>query len=374
MQITALDVYHLAIPLRRPLPGPAKRYQSLETVLVRLRAGDLYGWGEASPGAAPLTSPEWAGGAFACIKQHLGPAVVGSDANDGDELAERMEPMRGNRFAKAALDMAFWDLRARQQGRPLHALLGGTREAIDVGLTFDQVDSHDLFLESIKEAFAAGFPRIKLKMRPGWEVRMLEAVRREFPAEALSIDFEGALTLGHGDILYRLDDFSLAMVEQPLWSDELVGHAMLQEALRTPICLDESISTPGHADIAFDLKSCQFVNLKPGRVGGVTAALAIHDRAHDNCTPCYVGAMPQTTIASRFGLALAAKSNCTHPADYFPAGDYLEFDLAAPLVPSRHNDGVQRIGLWAETGIGVEPEMAIVERCCLQRVSLEGAR
>jgi O-succinylbenzoate synthase len=200
---------------------------------------------------------------------------------------------------------------------------------------------------------------------------MIEAVRREFPLPTMHIDVEGGLTLGHTDILYRLDDFSLAMVEQPLWADELVGHAMLQEMIRTPVCLDESITTLGHAEIAFDVKSCKYLNLKPGRVGGLTTAVAIHDLAHEHCTPCYVGGGPQSSLGARFGLALAAKGNCSYPADYFPAAEYLAEDLAAPLAPARDPaDGVQRIALWREPGLGVEPDAAALARCGLQHASL----
>ena len=368
MHIDAIDLYRLRLPLRQRLPGPSGRYETFETVLVALTADGVTGWGEASPGNAPLHGPEWTDATYACLRDWLAPAVVGADVTDGDALAELLEPFRGNRYAKAALDMALWDARARQQGKPLHELISGTNHAIEVGLTFDQVESHELFLESLGAAWAAGFRRLKLKMRPGWEIHMLEAVRREFPAETLSVDYEGALTLAYSEILYRLDDFSLVLIEQPLWRDELVGHAMLQEALRTPISLDESITMPSHADMAFDLKSCRFMNLKPGRLGGLTAALAVYQRSHDNCTPCYVGAMPQTTIATRFGLALAAKENCSHPADHFPAEQYLEHDVAEQLLPVKGDDGVQRVALWSEPGIGVAPEAAVLERLTVDKI------
>ena len=151
----------------------------------------------------------------------------------------------------------------------------------------------------------------------------------------LQIDCEGGLNLGQTDMLYRLEDFSLAMIEQPLPADDLVGHAMVQQSLRTPICLDESIATVAQAEMAIELQSCKYVNLKPGRVGGLTPAVAIHDLCHEACIPCYVGAMPQTTVAARHGLALAAKPNCTDPADFFPSDQVLAEDVAEPLLPAK---------------------------------------
>ena len=168
-------------------------------------------------------------------------------------------------------------------------------------------------------------------------------------------------------MLYRLDDFGLAMIEQPLAPDDLVGHAMIQENLRTPICLDESITTTAQAEMALDLHSCRWVNLKLGRVGGLTSAAAIHDLCHEHCTPCWVGATPQTAVGARLALALAAKPNCSYPADRFPSEDALVEDLADPLPPARQADGVLRVPLWSAPGIGVEPDGRLLEKFCLQR-------
>ena len=162
----------------------------------------------------------------------------------------------------------------------------------------------------------------------------------------------------------------LAMIEQPLPADDLVGHAMLQESLRTPICLDEGITSLAQAEVAMELKSCKYVNLKPGRVGGLTTAVAIHDLCHDHCTPCYVGAMPQTAIGGRIGFALAAKSNCTYPADFFPSDRLLEADIAEPLLPAKDADGRQCVRLSPAAGIGVEPDAALLEKFCIARATI----
>jgi O-succinylbenzoate synthase len=335
-----------------------------------MASGDTVGWGEASPGNAPMSSGEWAAGVFAVLRDWLAPAVVRSAIDSGDELAARLARFRGNPLAKAALDMAWWDLHARREHRSLPEMLDARRTAIEVGPTFDQMESVDDFLAGIAAAFEAGFSRVKLKFRPGWDVEMLRFVRREFAEQTFHIDCEGGLGLQHMEMLHRLDDFFLAMIEQPLAADDLVGHAMVQESLRTPICLDEGIATLAQAEMALELHSCHYVNLKPGRVGGLTAAVAIHDACHDGCVPCWVGGVPQSAIGARFALALAAKANCTYPADFFPSQEILARDLAEPLLPARDPaDGIMRIQLWSAPGIGVEPDAALLEKFALQRAA-----
>lgn len=371
MYIDSIELYHVALPLRQPLQNRGKTFDRLETVLVRMESGGTSGWGEAAPGNAPLAGPEWAAGAFLCLRDFLAPTLVGSGIDMGKEIEERLQPFRGNRYAKGALDAAWWDLKARLEGKPLHVVLGGERQAVAVGPTFDRMDSHEEFLAAIGRAFDDGFQRVKLMFRPGWEVRMVDAVRREYPTQTLHIDCEAALNLSFFDMLCRLDDFSLAMVEQPLAEDDLVGHAMLQEAVRTPICLDEGITTVAQADVALELKSCRFMNLIPGRVGGLTAALAIHDQCLDAHVECWVGAVPQTAIGARIGYALAAKPNCTYPGDYFPSDQVLAADLAPPLLPTRdESDGVQRVHLWQESGIGIEPAGDVLEKYCLAKAKV----
>jgi O-succinylbenzoate synthase len=372
MHIDSLELFHVALPLRQPLRTRVKAFQSLETVLVRMRSGEAAGWGEASPGNAPLAGPEWAAGVFACLRDWLAPALCGAALDFGSELEQRLEPFRANRFAKGALDAAWWDLKARLEGQPLHELLGGSPAAIEVGVTFDQMDSPDEFLAAIARALEAGFPRVKLKFRPGWDVRMVDAVRKEFPTGTFHIDCEGALTLAHFDMLCRLDDFNLAMIEQPLGADDLVGHAMLQEAVRTPICLDEGITSVAQAELALELKSCKYMSIKPGRVGGLTPALAIDDLCVDNHVDCWLGAVPQSAIGARIGFALAARPNFTYPADFFPSDQLLEQDLAPPLLPMRdESDEKQRVRLWSEPGIGVEPAADVLEKFCIARTKVD---
>ena len=373
MQIDSIEVFHLALPLRQPQQTPFGPIANLETVLVAMRSGDCCGWGESSPGNAPLAGSEWAGGVFSCVRDWLSPLVVGKLADSGSALQELMAAVRGNQFAKAALDMAWWDLDARLKGEPLHRVLGGERQAIEVGVGFDRMERIDDLIDAVRGAFEAGCSRVELKFRPGWDIQMVNVMRQEFPVETLHVDCEAAMRLEHMETILRLDDFHLAMVEQPLPADDLVGHAMVQETLRTPVCLDEGIATVDQAAIALELHSGRFVNLKPGRVGGLTPALAIHDKCHDESVPCWVGGMPQSSIGARFGYALAAKANCTYPSDLSPLPDFLAEDIADPLQPIRDaGDGVLRIPLWSGPGIGVEPDRARLEKFSIARAKVGG--
>jgi len=371
MRIDSIEVFHVALPLRPRQQTQAGQFDTLQTVLVRMESGSSVGWGEASPGNAPLAAAEWAAGAFACVKDWLAPAVVGLSVTSGKDLQERLAAFRGNQYAKAALDTAWWDLKARSEGRPLHQVLGGTRTAVEVGISLDRMESIDEFLAAIGRAFEAGFARVELKIRPGWDVHMINAVRHDFPTQTFHGDFEAALNLNHMEMLCRLDDFHLAMIEQPLSADDLVGHAMVQEAVRTPISLDESITTLERADIALELHSAKYINIRPGRVGGLTPALAIHDACHEKCTPCFVGAVPQSALGARIGLALAAKPNCSYPADYLASDELFQQDLAPPPLPVRDpSDGTLRVPLWSEPGLGVEPDPAVLEKLTLARAKL----
>ena len=372
MKINSIELFHLAIPLRNPPAGQDPRMDKLETVLVRVDGGDKSGWGEAAPGNGPFYSGQWAAGAFVCMKDWLAPAVVGKAIDADDELQHCFEMFQGNQYAKAAIDMACWDLTARLRDVPLAEALGGKRAAVEVGTSFDQMESIDDFLAAIGKAFEAGFARVELKLRPGWDLQMLGAVREQYPVEPIHVGVDGAMRLDHMEILCRLDDFSLEMIEQPLSPFDLVGHAMVQETIRTPICLSESIRSLEEAELAIELESCRFINVSPGRVGGLTAAVAIHDACGDAKLGCWVGSRPQTAVGVRAALSLAAKEHFNYPADYMAGDKLLEEDVAQPLeiTPKESGKSAGQVKLWCEAGIGIEPNMDVIKKYCIDRAKL----
>jgi len=368
MQIQAIEAFQVSLPLRRPTRLPWGTLDALDTVVVRLESEGLSGWGEATPGRAPVSSAEWAGGALRCVSDWLAPALLNQRVESGDDLQKLLGEFHGNRYAKAALDLAWWDLEARRQGKPLHQLLGGTQPAVDIGPTFDQMESIEDLLAALKQAFAAGYARVGLKFRPGWDIQMINFVRHEFPVEAIHIDCEAALGLEHMEMLCRLDDFSLAMIEQPLPADDLVGHAMVQETVRTALCLDEAVGTVEQAQMALELHSCKWVKIEPGRVGGLTPAMAIHNACQEGNTPCWVGPGPQSSIGLRASAALASKANFTYPMEYAAPGELLAADLAeAPTVARDTTDGQLKIVFDQTAGLGVDPDRGAIEKHAVAR-------
>lgn len=371
MRIDAIELFRIGLPLRKPIETPAGRFDKLETLLVRMESGGVSGWGEASPGNAPTAGAEWTAGALACAATWLAPRLVGSMVESGKDLQERLAAVRGNRHAKAAVDLAWWDLQARLKGKPLHELLGGSRPRVEVGVSFDRMETIDALLAAVGRAADAGFARVELKFRPGWDVQMVNFVRSQFPVLPIHIDCEGALGLQHMEMLCRLDDFSLAMVEQPLPAEDLVGMAMVQDTVRTPVALDEAITTLEQAEMALELHSGKFVNLKLDRVGGLSTAQAIHDSAHQQCTPCFVGATLQSGVGLRHAMAMASRPNCTYPADWFDSEEVFEADLAEPVRPTPDPEsGKQSVDLSPHGGIGVEPNREILERLTVETVRI----
>lgn len=371
MRIDAIELFRVEMPLRRPWRTASGDEPAVGSLLVKMHSGGSSAWGESCPGLAPRYSSEWATGAFALVRDWLAPELVGQYLDSGAALQERLRPFKGNPFAKAALDTAWWSLAATLRGVPLYQLLGGHSPSVAVGADFDVLDSVGQLLEAIARAVDEGFPRIKLKFRPGWGLEMLRAVRQQFPEPRMHVDLNSGYRIEQMEILGRLDDFRLEMIEQPLASDDLIDHARLAQVLRTPICLDESIRSPQQAEQAIDLGSCRWINLKPGRVGGLTPALAIHDACRAAGIGCWVGGMLESAVGARLALALATLDNCTYPADIFPSTRFYERDLAEPALQLDHTDcqGPRAVCLEVP-GIGTEPDPERLAAVCREHVVL----
>jgi O-succinylbenzoate synthase len=330
MLIDRIDLYHVAMPLIYPWKTAYGEDEAIHSVLCRLSSGSLAGWGESAPFAAPCYSPEWAGGLFAIARDWLAPAVIGHDIRSGEELQQHMSLYKGNPFAKAALDVAWWGLESRRTGTPLHRLLGASRDQVPVGADFGVMDHVDDLIEGIAGAVAEGFPRVKLKFRPGWDLPMLRQVRETFPETRFHIDCNSGYTLEDRAIFEEVDQLGLAMIEQPLQHDDLLDHATLQQELETPICLDESIVSVHRAQQACRIGACGWINIKPGRVGGLTNAVAIHDVCRQAEIPCWVGGMLESATGSAACVALAMLDNFSYPADIFPSARFYHQDMADP--------------------------------------------
>jgi O-succinylbenzoate synthase len=339
MRIDRLEFFHVAMPLIYPWKTAYGEDAAIHSVLCRMTSGSVDAWGEAAPFAAPCYSPDWAGGIFAINREWLGPAVLGQDVTSGDDLQCHLAVYKGNPFAKAVLDTAWWALESKLQNKPLHELLGATRDVVPVGADFGIMDSLDDLVAAIGPAIDQGFPRVKLKFRPGWDVPMLERVRREFPDHTFHIDCNSGYRLSDIDIFRQVDEFNLAMIEQPLQHNDLLDHAELARQIRTPVCLDESLVTPRQAEQAAALGGIGYYNIKPGRVGGLTTAMKIHNAAAAAGIPCWVGGMLESSAGAAFCTALAMLDNFTYPADIFPSSRFYVEDLASPALELVSSEG-----------------------------------
>ena len=381
MKLDRVDAYLVRFPLTKPYTMADTAINYFDAVLVRMQSGGLSGWGEVFPGNEPTLTAVWSTSVFTCLKDCLLPRLATNlHVDSATNLAERLQTIKGNRHAKAVLDFAWWDLDAKTKKQPLHKLLGGeSGKDIEIGLSFDRFESPDVFLDEIQRAVDDGFQRLTLKIRPGWDLQVLGAVRSEYPAHMIQCDVEGSLSLdAHSDILYRFDDFMPALLEQPLSASEYVGHAMLQDSMRTTIALDESVTTLHQAEIALDLRSAGAFCIKPGRVGGLTESKAIHDAAKAGSIDCYAGCDILTSIGYRFVVALASLPGFPLPTDYFRLDEYLADDPGVPLQPTRKSVQPQEdhqrlvLELWNEPGIGFEPNLELIERFVVQRCAVSG--
>lgn len=330
MRIDRIELFHVGMPLLYPWRTAYGEDAAIHAVLCRMSSGSVDGWGESSPLAAPCYSPEWGGGVFATARDWLAPAIVGKDITSGDQLQQELSLYKGNSFAKAVLDTAWWSLHSNVTGTPLHVALGATRNEVAVGADFGVMDSIDDLLQAIGGAVEQRFARIKLKFRPGWDLDMLRAVRGAYPDHTFHIDCNSGYTLEDVELFKAIDEFNLAMIEQPLAFDDVNDHAKLQQQIRTPVCLDETIKSVRNARQAIELKSCRYVNIKPGRVGGLTNAVAIHDLCQVANIPCWVGGMLESSSGSSHCIALAMLDNFTYPADIFPTNRFYAEDLSDP--------------------------------------------
>jgi O-succinylbenzoate synthase len=337
MKIETIEVYYVTLPLKYPWRTAYGEDYEVHSVLVKATSGEHIGWAETTPLYAPTYSPETAMSAFLCIKEFLAPRIVGREMGTAEEVNEQFSIFKGNPFAKAGVEIAWWMLSAGMQGKPLHELLGGTRKEVDAGADFGVQDSIDMLLEKIESALNIGHKRVKLKARPGWDLEMLKAVRGTFPDATFHIDCNSGYTLDHLPFFREVDKLGLAMIEQPLFHTDLMEHSELQRQLETPICLDESIKSVRDMEWAIRLKSCRYVNIKPGRVGGLRNALSIHDMSRDAGIPAWVGGMLESGIGAGICIELATLGNFVYPNDLFPTSAYYQQDLTDPPLILNEN-------------------------------------
>ena len=330
MKFDRLDVYHVAMPLIYPWRTSYGEDYEIHSVLVRATDGEHVAWSESSPLYAPTYLTESAGGVFYLVSEIMGPQVVGREFESADDLNRALSVFKGNTFAKAALEIAWWMLQSEITGTPLHRLLGGETREVVAGADFGIQDSIDMLLGNIQTAVDDGFPRIKLKAAPGWDLEMLKAVRGAFPDTVFHIDCNGGYSLDDLPLFKEIDKLDLAFIEQPLAFDDLLDHAELARRIGTPICLDESAISVRAVEQALRIDAASYINIKPGRVGGLANAVAIHDVYRDAGVPVWIGGMLESALGAAICVELATLPNFSYPGDLFPSSRFYERDLSQP--------------------------------------------
>lgn len=308
------------------------RVYSRRILLLTAHCDGIDGWAECVAGEDPYYSSEWIETAWLTIKHYLAPAVLGRSFQAAAESAPAMDRVRGHRMAKAAVENALWDAEARQKQVPLWRLLGGTLGEIPCGVSIGIQDSVEQLLEKIETELAAGYRRVKVKAKPGWDVNVLERVRARWPDITLSCDANSAYTMDDLGHLRQFDKFNLLMIEQPLWNDDLYFHARLQRQLKTAICLDESIESARDARVAAESRACRIVNIKVGRVGGFSEARKVHDVCREHKIPVWCGGMLESGIGRAHNIALSTLDNFSLPGDVSASKRYWKEDIVYPEI------------------------------------------
>lgn len=356
MKIEAVTLREVQMPLVHFFETSFGRTYSRRILLVTMHCEGLDGWSECVAGEDPFYSSEWIESAWVTMKNYLVPALVGQKVEQGREAARLMARVRGHRMAKAALENALWDIEARVKQVPLWKLLGGTRREIACGVSIGIQDSVEQLLEKIETELNAGYRRIKLKVKPGWDLGVLEKVRSRWPDIVLSVDANSAYTVGETEHLRKFDQFNLLMIEQPLWNDDIFYHARLQGELRTAICLDESIENARDAAAAVESGACRIVNIKVGRVGGFSEAKRVHDVCAQNKIPVWCGGMLESGVGRVHNIALSTLENFRLPGDVSASKRYWKEDIVEPEVQVT-KDGFIPVGDAVGSGYRVKEDL-----------------
>lgn len=364
IRLQAVQMREIHLPLIHRFETSFGATSTRRIILLTVLSGNDVGYGECTAGEDPLYNSETTETAWHILSDFAVPWLLGRELNHASDAAHILKPIRGNRMATAAIETALWDLEARQRGLPLYRHIGGERREIPCGVSIGIQASVGDLLAKVRHEVSDGYRRVKIKIKPGWEVEPLRAIRSEFPDLPLMADANSAFQLSDLPLLRRLDDFGLMMIEQPLAHDDIVDHAVLQKQLQTPICLDESICSAEDARKAVELGSCRIINVKLGRVGGYHEARLINDYCMRHGIPLWCGGMLESGIGRAHNIALSTLSGFSLPGDVSASRRYYSEDTIKPPVTVTPSGTI----LVPESpGIGFIPDTDRIERATVRR-------
>ena len=352
------------MPLVTPFETSFGRTTLRRILLVEAELEDVIGWGECVAGEGPFYGPETVETAWHILRDFVWPALAGRELGSAADVWELLSGLRGHNMAKAGLEAAIWDAEARQKGLPLWKLIGGTRTEIPCGVSIGLRSTDDELVSTVDQELAAGYQRIKIKIKPGRDVGPVSMLRQRFPQLRLMVDANSAYRMQDAPLLRQLEAYYLMMIEQPLGWDDLYSHVELQRLLQTPICLDECIHTEEHVRAAIALGACRIINVKLGRVGGYTVARRIHDLCQSASIPIWCGGMLESGIGRAHNIALSTLPNFTLPGDVTASSRYWTEDVIEPEVTVTPQG---KIRVPTGPGIGFEPRRDRIEQLTVRK-------
>jgi O-succinylbenzoate synthase len=371
MNIRTIELREIRLRLVHFFETSFGRTVERRIMLVRVVDSDgAEGWGECTAGEGPFYSEEWIDSAWEVTRLFLARMVLGQEVEGAGAVGGLMRRARGNRMAKASVETACWDLEAKRLGVPLWRHLGGVRPEIPCGVSIGIQDTPEQLLEKIEKELAAGYQRIKIKIKPGWDREIVEAVRARFPEVPLMVDANSAYTLADAPLFRALDEFGLMMIEQPLAYDDREDHAKLQRQLRTPVCLDESVRSAEDARKAIELGACRIVNVKLGRVGGHAEAARVESVCRAANVPVWCGGMLESGIGRAHNIAMATLRGFTLPGDVSASARYWAEDVIEPPVTVMPRGTIVAPD---RPGIGFEIKRDLIEALTVRTETLTAA-
>lgn len=327
MKIESLTFHHISMPLVAAFETSFGRETVRECIIIEVHSEGLIGWGECVASYNPGYNYETTGTAMHILKEFISPLILGKDIKDALDFQKHVEGIRGHHLAKAGVEMALWDLIGKREGKSLKQLFGGVRDKVEVGVSVGIQESPQKMVETVTDFVNSGYARVKIKIKPGKAVAESQAVRNAFPNIRLQVDANSAFTLDDMDHLKPLDELNLLLIEQPLFEDDIWDHHKFQAKFKTPVCLDESIVSPRHARYAIEMNACKIINIKAGRLGGLSQGIQVHDLAQQNNMPVWCGGMLETGIGRASNLALSSMPNFILPGDVSASDRYYTRDI-----------------------------------------------
>ena len=327
MKIESITFYNISMPLIAPFETSFGRAVEREAVIIEIRSEGLTGYGECVASDNPGYNYETVTTAMHILKDFITPLILGKDIKDALDFQERMVSIRGHHLAKAGVEMALWDLIGKREGKSLKQLFGGVRDKVEVGVSVGIQATPEKLVETVTGFVNDGYARVKIKIKPGKDVADSQAVRKAFPNIRLQVDANSAYSMDDADRLKPLDDLNLLLIEQPLFEDDIWDHHKFQAKFNTPFSLDESIISPRHARYAIEMKACKIINIKAGRLGGLSQGVMTHDIAQQSNMPVWCGGMLETGIGRASNLALASMPNFILPGDVSASDRYYTRDI-----------------------------------------------